>query len=92
MKRFLVVAVVVAGSLFVGACDKPTAEDCRAAITNMQRLRSTDVLTERTAETESEVRRCTGGSTRASVECYKSAATLAQIKACDASAKKAEKK
>jgi hypothetical protein len=91
MKRFLVVAVIVAGSLVVGACEKPSTDDCRAAISNMERLLGTDTTNIRTAENESEVRRCKGGSTREAVACAKDASTLAQLKACDFMAKSAKK-
>jgi len=92
MKRFLLVAAVVAGSLVVGACEKPSTDDCRAAISNMERLLGTDTTNLRTAENESEVRRCKGGSTREAVACAKNATTLAQLKACDFMANKGQKK
>ena len=83
MKRFLLVVVTAAGLAGVGACNKPTAEDCRAAILNMERLLHTNTETGRTSESESEVRRCKGGSTQQAVACAKRATTLAELKACD---------
>lgn len=91
MKRFLVVVVVVVAGM-VGGCDKPSTDDCRAAISNMERLLGTDTTNGRTAENESEVRRCKGGSTRDAVACAKNANTLAQLKACDFMANKGQKK
>jgi len=88
MKRFLRIAIVVTGiggTVGLGACDKPTADDCRAAIVNMEKLLGTDNITttSKTSQNESEVRRCKGGSTREAVACAKAATTLAQLKACD---------
>jgi len=88
MKQFLRIAIavsVIGGLGSLSACDKPTADDCRAAIVNMEKLLGTDTVTttSRTGENESEVRRCKGGSTREAVACAKAATTLAQLKACD---------
>jgi len=85
MKRFLLIAIAVTGIGGLGACDKPTADDCRLAIVNMEKLLGTDTLTttSKTGENESEVRRCKGGSTREAVACAKAATTLPQLKACD---------
>jgi hypothetical protein len=78
MKRFLFVVIAVAG---FGACNKPTADDCRVAITNMQKLLGTDMAA-KNADTEGEVRRCKGGSTKEAVACASKATTLAELKAC----------
>ncbi len=81
MKRFLLVVVAVAG---FAACNKPAADDCRAAINNMQRLLNTGTSTiDKAAENESEVRRCKGGSTKEAVACAIKATTLAELKACE---------
>jgi hypothetical protein len=79
MKRLLFALAVVAGA---AACNKPTNEDCRQAITNMQRLLGTDVAAKNEADTESEVRRCKGGSSRDAVACAIKATTLDELKAC----------
>jgi len=92
MKRFLLIVTMIAGTGAIGACDKPTADDCREAIVNMEKLLGTDTLTTtRTGENESEVRRCKGGSTREAVACAKAATTLAQLKACDFMGAKSKK-
>ena len=83
MKRFLLVVVTVAGLAGVGACNKPTAEECRAAILNMEKLLHTNIEVGRTSESEGEVRRCKGGSTQKAVTCAIRATTLAELKACD---------
>lgn len=89
MKRSLLAVLVfgIAAVAGTGGCDKPSADDCRAAIANMKRLQNIEQSGVRTAETESEVRRCQGGSTKASVACRKNASTLAELKACDGKGK-----
>jgi hypothetical protein len=78
MKRFLFVLAVVAGA---GSCNKPTLEDCRAAISNMQKLLGTDAAA-KNADNEGEVRRCKGGSKREAVACAIKATTVDELKAC----------
>jgi hypothetical protein len=86
MKRFAsfvvagVVGIVVAGGL--GACNKPTADDCRLAIANMEKLLGTDSTT-KNVDPEGEVRRCKGGSSREAVACAVKAATIEDLKACE---------
>jgi hypothetical protein len=88
MKRFLLVVVAVAG---IGACDKPTADDCRQAIRHMQELLGTDSLA-RNTDNESEVRLCKGGSSKEAVACALKASTLEELKACDFMANKGANK
>jgi len=80
MKRFLLVLATLA-PLGAGACNKPTPEDCRKAITNMERLLGTEAAA-RNAGDEGEVRRCRGGSTKDAVACAIKATTLEELKAC----------
>jgi len=79
MKRFLLLAVAVAG---IAACNKPTADDCRLAISNMEKLLGTETIA-RNGDNEGEVRRCRGGSSKEAVACAVKASTLAELKACD---------
>jgi hypothetical protein len=79
MKRLLFVVAMIAGA---GACDKPTVDDCRSAIGNMQKLLGTDTAA-KNADVEGEVRRCKGGSTKDAVACAIKATSLAELKACD---------
>jgi len=79
MKKLL---FVVAMGASVGACNKPTVEDCRAAIVNMQKLLGTESLGKE-GDVEGEIRRCKGGSTRDAVACAIKATSLADLKACD---------
>lgn len=75
---FLVAVVAVAAL----GCSKPTEEDCRKAIDNMQRLMGTDNLRE-ADRIESEVRRCKGGSKKKAVDCAINAQTLDDLRKCD---------
>ena len=79
MKRFLLIVVAMVGA---GACDKPTAAECRKAITNMMTLEHTDT-TSGNFDIEGEVRRCKGGSHKAAVACASKATTLDELHACD---------
>lgn len=79
MKRFLLVVVAIVGA---GACDKPSTEDCRLAIANMQLQLGTEAVG-KNSDIEGEVRRCKGGSTREAVACAIKASSLAELKACD---------
>jgi hypothetical protein len=88
MKRFLLVVVAAAG---LGACNKPTVDDCRLAITNMQKLLGTDVAA-RNTDNEAEVRLCKGGSSREAVACAIKASSLDELKACDFMASKGASK
>jgi len=77
MKRF---AVVLGIAMLAGACDKPSEENCRQALTNARRLLGT---TDPDADVEGDVRRCKGGSNKKNVECAMNATSLEQLKACD---------
>jgi hypothetical protein len=94
MKRFiphqLVIAVVVAALGGLGACNKPSADDCRQAIRNMQVQLGTDTAA-RNSDIEAEVRLCKGGSTKESVACAIKASSVQELKACDFMAKSASK-
>lgn len=80
MKRFLLVLATLA-PLGAGACNKPTPEDCRKAITNMERLLGTEAAA-RNADNDGEIRRCRGGSTKENVACAIKATTAEELHAC----------
>ncbi|HEX3475456.1 MAG TPA: hypothetical protein VHT91_10570 [Kofleriaceae bacterium] len=80
MKRFLLVLAALA-PLGAGACNKPTQEDCRKAISNVERLLGTEA-TARNTDNEAEVRRCRGGSTKENVACRIRATTVQELDAC----------
>ena len=77
MKRFLLVLAVMGA----GACNKPSADECRQAINNMEKLLGTDSAG-RSGDIQGEIRRCQGGSSREAVACAMKAATVAELKAC----------
>lgn len=81
MKRFLLVLVTVAGVVGAAACNKPSTEECRQAITNMQKLLGTQTSSKE-IDNEAEVRRCKGGSTKEAVGCATKATTVDELKAC----------
>jgi len=76
MKRFALVLGLV---VLAGACDKPTEENCRKALTNMRALLGTESPE---ADKEGDVRRCKGGSTKKTVECAMNATSIEQLQAC----------
>jgi|SRR6185436_17095702 len=76
MKRF---AVVLGLLVLAGACDKPSEENCRKALTNMRKLLGTD---NPTTDIGGDVRACKGGSTKKTVECAINATSVEQLKAC----------
>jgi hypothetical protein len=76
MKRFaLVLGLVVLAS----ACEKPSEENCRKALTNVRSLLGTEAPE---ADKEGDVRRCKGGSTKKTVECAMNATSIEQLQAC----------
>jgi len=82
MKRFVFAALVAIGLVTgVTACNKPTDESCRAAISNMEKLLGTDTIA-RNTDNDAEVRRCKGGSTQEAVACAIKATSIAELKAC----------
>jgi len=80
-KRNAVQRVVFAIAL-LAACDKPSKDDCRKALVNMQHLMGTESLSE-TESLDGEVRRCMGGSSTKSVACAIKATTLDELRHCD---------
>jgi hypothetical protein len=75
----LVLLMVAAAAL---GCSKPSEDDCRKAITNIQRLMGT-ASTLDDGRIESEVRRCKGGSKKKAVECAINAQTLDDLRKCE---------
>jgi hypothetical protein len=87
MKRFLLVVVALAGA---GACDKPSAEDCRKAILHVEQLYGTE-NTGKNGDIEANVRLCKGGSSKQAVACKLKAESIEQLKACDSTETKSQK-
>ena len=71
-------AALVAGA----GCNKPSEDDCRKALSNMQTLMGTEYVSLNN-DIQGEVRRCRGGSSNKAVECAANAKTLDELKACD---------
>jgi hypothetical protein len=76
MKRF---AVVLGILVLAGACEKPSEENCRKALTNVRALLGTEASD---TEGDSEVRQCKAGSSKKNVECAMNAKTVEQLRAC----------
>src|SRR5207248_11338705 len=66
----------------LAACDRPSPEACRKALVNMQRLLGNQSQSDEAA-LASEVRRCRGGSSKASVECATKAASVDDLRKCE---------
>ena len=76
MKRF---AVVLGLLMLAGACDKPSEENCRKALSNVRALLGTGSPE---ADVQGDVRRCRGGSNKKTVDCAMHATSIDQLKAC----------
>jgi hypothetical protein len=72
---------VLSGALLTG-CNKPSEDNCRKALANIRHLLGTEHLSQADQTIEGEVRRCRGGSRRASVDCAIKATNLEQLRAC----------
>ncbi|HVK87889.1 MAG TPA: hypothetical protein VM513_27405 [Kofleriaceae bacterium] len=77
-RKLLAVVLVVVG---LGACDKPSEEDCRKAISNMQTLLGTDKLLA-VEDLQGAVRRCKGSSSKKSVQCAIEATSVEALDKC----------
>jgi hypothetical protein len=75
-------ALLFAVVLATACATKPSSEDCRKAIENMQRLMGTDNMRD-DGRIEGEVRRCKGGSTKKAVACAIKAQTLDDLRHCE---------
>lgn len=79
--RLGMIAALCAALASVG-CNKPSDDDCKKAIANMQSLLGTEFIA-KNSDMQGEVRRCRGGSSRKAVECAIAAKSLDELKACD---------
>lgn len=82
MKHFLLASFAAAALSSLVACDKPTADECRDAINNMEKLLGTEAAARNTDNNDGDVRRCRGGSRKEAVACAIKATTLDELKAC----------
>ena len=76
MKRALLLLLVFA------ACEKPSEDSCRKALSNMRDLLGTESATGG-RDLEGDVRRCRGGSNKKSVECAAAAPSLDELEKCE---------
>ena len=77
MKRLVIPALLAA----FGACGKPSEDNCRKAVLNIQHLLKTEDPND-TTRIESEIRRCRNGSSKESVECAMNANSLDELRKC----------
>ena len=82
MKRFLLVVVAMISAGGASACNKPSAEDCRLAVTKVRDFYDSDSAT-KNADIEAEVRGCKGGSTKEAVACVLKAQSRTEFEACN---------
>ena len=81
MRLFLVAALALAAG-----CSRPSEEDCRKAVMNLQRLRGLDTNPQ-APDPEVAVRRCRTSGDSKSVRCLIAAKTAAEADQCGAAAK-----
>jgi len=82
MMRTLLAVAVVVGLASLAACDKPSKDDCRKALLNMQHLMGTENVDSGGGGIEGEVRRCQGGSRKEAVDCAIKATTMDELRHC----------
>lgn len=82
VKQVITSLGLIAALVLGTACSKPSEEDCRKALANMQVLMGTEHLAQN-SDMQGEVRRCKGGSTKEAVACAIAAKSLADLSACD---------
>ena len=80
MTRIVLAVALVCG---LAACDKPSKDDCRKALGNMQHLMGTENLDNTGGGIETEVRRCQGGSSKKAVACAIAATTMDELRRCE---------
>jgi len=78
MKRLVLVCMI----LGVAACSKPSADDCRKAVLNLQRLRGLDTSSH-APDVEQFVRKCRATGTPDIVHCIMNAKTEAEVDRCE---------
>jgi hypothetical protein len=81
--RALLLCAALAGA---AGCSRPSEEDCRKAVLNLQRLRGLD-SNPQAPDPEAAVRRCRSTGDQASVRCLIEAKSAADADACQAKAK-----
>ncbi len=82
MKQVITSLGLIAALVLGTACSKPSEEDCRTALANIQSILGTEHVS-KTEDMQGEVRRCRGGSSRKAVDCAIAAKTLDDLRTCD---------
>jgi hypothetical protein len=81
MNRLWIALLALALLACVPACDKPTQQDCRKAVENIEKLYGTSHF-EGGASTQAAVRSCQGTSSKETVQCYIRANSLDDVRKC----------
>lgn len=68
----------------LAGCSRPTTEDCRKAVLNLQRLRGLDTSAH-APDPEAAVRRCKSTARTETVKCLIAARTVQELDACEPS-------
>ena len=76
-----IAAMALGLGIALGACDKPSEDDCRRAIENIKRLSGTDKQLD-DAGTASWIRKCRGNSKKETVDCAMNAQTREGLERC----------
>jgi hypothetical protein len=82
MKRLVLFLALVVGAAGSTACSKPSAEDCRKAVLNLQRIRGLDTSAH-APDVEQFVRKCRATGSPESVHCIVNAKTEAEVSHCE---------
>ena len=78
----VVLLLLVLGALGGAGCSKPTADDCRKAVLNLQRLRGLDTSSQ-APDVEQFVRKCRATGSPEVVHCIINASTAAEVERCE---------
>jgi hypothetical protein len=67
----------------IASCSKPSSDDCRKAIANIQKLNGIE-NSDQAPDPEAAVRKCRAQSSKKAVKCTINAKTAAEAEACNA--------
>jgi hypothetical protein len=73
--------LLVSASLAATGCNKPSEEDCRRAVLNLQKVRGIDTSPQ-APDPAPAVRRCRSGASKETVQCLINAKTAAEADRC----------
>jgi len=83
MRRLPFALLVAATCAAISACGRPTEDDCRKAVLNVQKIRLGDGSSN-APDPEPAVRKCTSTGSRDQVACLIAAKSTADVDACAA--------